>query len=91
MTLLESVHTAHDARDTIQGLRNELERMRNLVYRAHLADATLRGGTVVCPENFEFETEADGFGDIKLTGFSAPRDLQTTHQRLAAKARELVG
>lgn len=91
MTLLQSVQTAHDARDTIQGLRNELERMRNLVYRAHLADATLRGGMVVCPENFEFETEADILGDILIKGYTAPDGLQSTYQRLAAKARELAG
>ena len=91
MTLLESVQTAHDARDTIQGLLYELERMRNLVYRAQLADATLRGGTVVCPEEFEFTTTPSGEDTLVLGGFNAPKEFKTTHQRLSAKARELVG
>ncbi len=92
MTLLESVQAAHDARDTIQGLLYELERTRNLLYRVNMAAGVVMPvGTVVCPEDFEFTVNPSGEEQIILSGFNAPKELNTTYQRLAAKARELMG
>lgn len=91
MTLSQSAQTAQDARDTIQGLLYELELTRNLLYRAYLAGATLRGGTVECPDGFEFNTERGNVGNVIILCYTAPKELTTAYQHLAAKARELVG
>lgn len=95
MTLSQSAQTAQDARDTIQGLLYELERTRNLLYRADLSGTYFSKGDVVCPDEYEPDTrDADDieYKDmVWLSGSIAPSPLKSNYQRLAAKARELVG